>query len=91
MAWKILQQQNLADALMSEHDALKELDDINALINWKSIEQHLTQIHSKTRGERAWPPLMMFKVLLLQSWYNLSDPTTEKQLARDLLFPCMST
>ncbi len=86
MAWKILQQQTLADALMSEHDALKELDDINALINWKSIEQHLTQIHSKTRGERAWPPLMMFKVLLLQSWYNLSDPATEKQLARDLLF-----
>lgn len=86
MACKILQQQTLADALMSEHDALKELDDINALINWKSIEQHLTQIHSKTRGERAWPPLMMFKVLLLQSWYNLSDPATEKQLARDLLF-----
>lgn len=71
---------------MYEHGALKEMEDINALINWKSIEQHLTQIHSKTSGERAWPPLMMFKILLLQSWYNLSDPATEKQLARDLLF-----
>lgn len=29
---------------------------------------------------------MMFKVLLLQSFYNLSDPACEKQLARDLLF-----
>ena len=29
---------------------------------------------------------MMFKALLLQSWYNLSDPQLEKQLARDLLF-----
>ena len=28
----------------------------------------------------------MFKALLLQSWYNLSDPQLEKQLARDLLF-----
>ena len=29
---------------------------------------------------------MMFKVLLLQAWYDLSDPMMEKQLARDLLF-----
>lgn len=29
---------------------------------------------------------MMFKALLLQSWYSLSDPGLEKQLARDLLF-----
>jgi len=28
----------------------------------------------------------MFKALLLQSWYRLSDPALEKQLARDLLF-----
>ena len=29
---------------------------------------------------------MMFKALLLKSWYRLSDPALEKQLARDLLF-----
>ncbi len=29
---------------------------------------------------------MMFKAMLLQSWYSLSDPQLEKQLARDLLF-----
>jgi len=28
----------------------------------------------------------MFKALLLQSWYALSDSALEKQLARDLLF-----
>ena len=28
----------------------------------------------------------MFKALLLQSWYKLSDPALQKQLARDLLF-----
>jgi IS5 family transposase len=27
----------------------------------------------------------MFKALLLQSWYALSDPKLDKQLARDLL------
>ena len=41
MAWKMLQQQTLADALMSDHDALKELDGLNALINWKLIELKL--------------------------------------------------
>lgn len=29
---------------------------------------------------------MMLKALLLQNWYQLSDPALEKQLARDLLF-----
>jgi len=29
---------------------------------------------------------MMFKILLLQSWYNLSDPKLENKLARDLMF-----
>ena len=28
----------------------------------------------------------MFKALLLQSWYNLSEPKFERLLARDLLF-----
>jgi len=28
----------------------------------------------------------MFKILLLQSWYNLSDPKLENKLARDLMF-----
>jgi IS5 family transposase len=29
---------------------------------------------------------MQSKALLLQSWYALSDPGLEKQLARDLMF-----
>ncbi|MDZ7923296.1 MAG: transposase [Marinagarivorans sp.] len=48
---------------------------------------HISDLfHNKKRGELAWPPLMMFKALLLQSWYGLSDSQLEKQLARDLLF-----
>lgn len=86
MAWKLLQQQTLADVFISEHNAIKELDGLNALIDWKSIESYMTEVNNKVKGNLAWPPLMMFKILLLQSWYNLSDPATEKQLARDLLF-----
>lgn len=86
MAWKNLKQRSLADSMVVTHEAVKELDELNELINWSRVEQHLSQIHTKARGEKAWPPLFMFKALLLQSWYNLSDPQLEKQLARDLLF-----
>lgn len=86
MAWKNLAQTDLSDALIQHHEALEELDGINQLIDWTLIEAKLSDIHNKTKGSQAWPPLMMFKVLLLQGWYGLSDPKLEKQLARDLMF-----
>jgi IS5 family transposase len=86
MAWKNLKQRSLGDALLIDHEALQELDGVHGLIDWSRLEQLLIDIHSSTRGEKAWPPLMMLKALLLQSWYKLSDPALEKQLARDLLF-----
>lgn len=86
MAWKNLKQRSLAEASLVEHAALQELDSLNAMIDWDQIESLLSGIHARKQGEKAWPPLMMFKALLLQSWYDLSDPGLEKQLARDLLF-----
>ena len=86
MAWKNLKQRSLADSMMIEHQALKELDSVNNLIDWTRLERVLQGIHARAKGEKSWPPLLMFKALLLQSWYSLSDPALEKQLARDLLF-----
>ena len=86
MAWKNLSQTSLADNLIHQHQAITELDELNKLIDWKAIERLMKNLHNKNAGEKAWPPLMMFKVLRLQSFYNLSDPACEKQLARDLLF-----
>jgi len=86
MAWKNLKQRSLAESMMIEHEALKELDSVNELIDWSRLERLLQGIHARTKGEKSWPPLLMFKVLLLQSWYGLSDPALEKQIARDLLF-----
>lgn len=86
MAWKNLKQRSLAESMLIDHDALKELDDVHALIDWSRLERMLATIHARPQGEKAWPPILMFKALLLQSWYSLSDPGLEKQLARDLLF-----
>lgn len=86
MAWKNIKQRSFADDLIEIHSAVEELDDVHDLIDWTRIENLLRDIHTKVQGEKAWPPLMMYKALLLQSWYGLSDPALEKQLARDLLF-----
>lgn len=86
MAWKNIKQRSLNDGLLIQHKALTELDDILKLIKWQNIEKYLVDLHNSKKGERAYPPLMMFKALLLQSWYNLSDQQLESQLARDLLF-----
>jgi len=90
MAWKNLAQTDLSDSLIQHHESLEELDGINQLIDWTLIEAQLLGIHNKKQGEHAWLPLMIFKILLLQIWYSLSDPKLEKQLARDfftLIFP----
>jgi transposase, IS5 family len=86
MSWKNLAQTSLSYGLVKHHEALVELDGIHQLIDWKPIEQQMLGIHAKKQGEAAWPPLLRFKALLLQSWYGLSDPRLEKQLPRDLMF-----
>lgn len=86
MAHKPIHQASLGDSLLIEHRALMELDGIHELIDWKRIEALLRGIHASDEGNLAYPPILKFKALLLQAWYELSDPALEKQLARDLLF-----
>jgi IS5 family transposase len=73
MSWKNLAQTSLSGALVKHHEALEELDVIHQLIEWREIEQQMSGIHAKKQGEAAWPPLLMFKALLLQSRYDLSE------------------
>ncbi len=59
------------------------LDKIDKLIDWKPIEKTLSKKYKKRAsadGRPAYPPLPMFKLLLLQRWYNLSDPGLEEAL-----------
>ena len=59
------------------------LDKINLLIDWKHIDKLLRKKYKKTAsadGRPAYPPLPMFKLLLLQRWYGLSDPGLEEAL-----------
>ena len=49
------------------------LDDLGELIDWSPVAALLDPLYSATKGEPAWPPLAMFKALLLSIWYDLSD------------------
>jgi len=62
------------------------LSELSAFLDWDPFERALSGLHRSRRGEAAYPPLMMFKVLLLQRWYGLSDPGMEEALADRLSF-----
>jgi IS5 family transposase len=59
------------------------LDKMNQYIDWNHIGKLLKKKYKKTMsadGRPAYPPLPMFKLLLLQRWYGLSDPGLEEAL-----------
>jgi IS5 family transposase len=59
------------------------LDKMDQFINWNHIGKLLKKKYKKTMsadGRPAYPPLSMFKLLLLQRWYGLSDPGLEEAL-----------
>lgn len=62
------------------------LERITEMIDWASLERVLSGIYSSVTGRPAYPPLMLLKVLLLESWYGLSDPMMEEALGDRLSF-----
>jgi transposase, IS5 family len=59
---------------------------IDGQINWRPFENLLAPLYHPTQGRPSHPPLMMFKALLLQQWYNLSDPGLEEAIGDRLSF-----
>ncbi len=48
------------------------VDNLAALIDWSHAGQVLAGLYPSAMGEKAWPPLALFKALLLATWYDLS-------------------
>ena len=63
---------------------------LNALVPWESFRESLESVHDKPRkstaGRKAFDVILMFKRLVLQSLYNLSDDQTEQQTLDRLSF-----
>lgn len=49
------------------------MDALARLINWMPVDQALGVISCAAKGEPAWPPMALFKAMLLSIWYDLSD------------------
>ncbi|XWN35282.1 MAG: IS5 family transposase [Roseivirga sp.] len=77
-------QLSFADLAMQPNNRTHhQLQQINQIIDWKPIENLLTQYYTKGQaqeGRSAYPPLLLFKMSLLQTWYGLSDYQIEDQL-----------
>lgn len=49
------------------------LDELEHLIDWIAIDGALIGVYAAPQGEPGWPPLALFKALLLAVWHDLSD------------------
>ena len=71
-----------------KHSFLRQ---ISACVDWRGIRTLLSKKYTKTQtqnatGSPAYDALMMFKILLLQTWYGLSDYEVEERINDSLLF-----
>jgi IS5 family transposase len=59
---------------------------VDGQINWRPFERLMAPLYHPTQGRPSHPPLVMFKALLLQQWYALSDPGLEEAICDRLSF-----
>ncbi|WP_439711150.1 IS5 family transposase [Bradyrhizobium elkanii] len=81
MAYRQVGQASFADALVSRRGkGSSVLRRICELVDWAAVECVLRSLAEPERGAPPYPRLVMFKALLLQQWYGLSDPELEEAL-----------
>lgn len=88
MAVKQTGQLSLVEALLGGKVAggSSPLDRLTGLVKWYRFEKLLAPLRDGGPGRPAWPPLVLFKALLLQSLYGLSDRELEEALCDRLSF-----
>ena len=85
----------IADFVVAKNRKLVTfLDGVAAMIDWRRIEKLLNRGLGKsqviTAGAKGYPAKQMFKVLLLQQWYGLSDKETESAMLDRISFICFA-
>jgi len=62
------------------------LDRVSSLVDWAGFEKALAGLREEGPGRPGYRPLLLFKALLLQAWYGLSDSELEFRLGDSLAF-----
>jgi len=75
---------------MKHNRSLKLMETLDAAIDWSRVESILMNhytIGTSDEGADAYPPLLLFKCMLLQKWFRInSDPELENQINDRLSF-----
>lgn len=78
--------QEIANRLSNRKHFLK---DVEQLIDWKRINRILDKVEirrTSVAGRDAFSAEVMFRIMLIQSWYKLSDYQMEEQLGLNIMF-----
>jgi IS5 family transposase len=62
------------------------LDEMNKIVDWRKIGWQLERMYKRDKGRPAISPLGMFKLLLLEYYYDLSDVQVVRELHDRLSF-----
>ncbi|MFC4665640.1 IS5 family transposase [Falsiporphyromonas endometrii] len=65
------------------------LERVDFLIDWRPIRTFINKKLNKTaqaKGEATYDGVLMFKILLLEVWYNLSDRAVEERINDSISF-----
>jgi IS5 family transposase len=77
-------QLSFADTVVSQLGGKRTqalLNQLDASIDWESLAKPVRAVYRNADGGApAEPVVMMIKIVLLQKWFNLSDPQAEEQL-----------
>lgn len=74
-----------------EHRVIKVdlFERVNQLVDWDSIAQEISKHYTKGQsvdGRESYSGLILFKMLLLQTWYGISDEVVEEQIKDRISF-----
>lgn len=78
MRKKPAHQLTLTDSFLPTAPANDFLDRLETLVDWQPIQRQLEGLFTATTGRLPYPPLCVFKMLLLEQGYGLSDPQCEE-------------
>ena len=80
-------QPSLVESLLPEKLGQNQrLERIHQAVDWGRLRKLAAQVYGAPEGRPSYPPLLMVKVLLLEQWYNLSDPQMEEALGDRISF-----
>jgi len=86
MSVKATGQLGFGEVGVSRRGGVPALDRVSSLVDWTGLDRQLAGLREDGPGRPGYRPLLLFRALLLQAWYGLSDAELEFRLGDSLAF-----